>query len=82
MRLFQLALLAKEIAELADDGLNSISNYGRTEVSMEPRAFNEMFPACWSDDAPFMSSTGKLCVRRHIRIDGVEYSTVMEVANV
>lgn len=80
MRLFQLALMAKEMEELHDEGLNSISCYGSPEVYLSPRAFNEMFPACWSEDEPFLSN-GKVCVRRHIKIDGVKYSAIREVAN-
>ena len=81
MRLFQLALLAKEIEELSDEGLNNISVYGRPEVTLEPRAFDEMFPACWTEGEPFQSSNGKVYVNRHIRIDGVEYRCVREVDN-
>lgn len=78
MRLFQLALLAKELEGLHDEGLNSISCYARPEVFLNQRAFNELFPSCFTEDEPFMSS-GKICIRRHIRIDNVEYSTIREV---
>lgn len=78
MRLFQLALLAKEIGELSDDGLISISNAPRTTVHLEERAFMEMFPAGWSDGDPFVSEiNGKVKKIRSIRIDGIEYSCVV-----
>lgn len=82
MRLFQLALLAKEINELSDDGLISISNAPRTTVHLEERAFMEMFPAGWSDGEPFVSQIdGKAKKIRSIRIDGVEYRCIREVDN-
>ena len=78
MRLFQLALLAKEIGELSDDGLYSIRGGEFPEVLMNERAFMEMFPVGWSDGDPFVSQIdGKAKLVRSIRIDRVKYICVV-----
>lgn len=78
MRLFQLALLAKEIGELSDDGLYSIRGGEFPEVQMNERAFMEMFSVGWSDGDPFVSQIdGKAKKVRSIRIDRVEYVCVV-----
>lgn len=77
MTIWQLALIAKEVDKLSDDGLVSITAIGRPEVQLTERAFMELFPACWYEE-PMDDPQHK---KRSIRIDGVEYATVMEVKN-
>ena len=73
MTIWQLALLAKEVERLSDDGLVSISRIGCAEVHLESRAFNELFPACW-----YEKRMDERHIKRAIKIDGVEYSTVID----
>ena len=75
MTLWQLALLAKEMEKLSDDGLNSISVLPNPYVNLEERAFMELFPCCWHEE----ETQNPKFKRRSIRIDGVEYSTLVEV---
>lgn len=82
MTVWQLSILAKEAEKMHDDGLISVNTYTArpTEVHLNHRAFMELFPACYADEDPY-TYDGRVYQKRSIRIDGIEFFTVLEVTN-
>ena len=82
MTVWQLSILAKEAEKMHDDGLISVNTFTArpTEVHLNNRAFMELFPACYSDEAPYTYDR-RVFQKRSIRIDGIEFFTVLEVTN-